>query len=298
MILPRHLATVALAAAVALAPAPVRAWGDEGHEVVALIAYRHLTQVARGKVDALLQADTDTLTRPDIASRATWADRYRDSDRSTTHVRYDLTHAWHFVDIELDHPDLSAACFDHPAAATPVSHGPANACVADRIDAFSAELRQLKASDPERTLAFRFLLHFVGDVHQPLHAADHDDKGGNSVHVLFGQHRVGQPLHAYWDTDVVERLGTDPMKVAATVERRFGTKCSGWMHGTPADWAMESFGIARDVVYQLGSATTDAHGAPAFELTAKYQSRAGTVAAQQLEKAGCRLALLLNTALR
>ena len=294
----QHLAAIAIATSLSLLPAPARAWGNEGHEIVALIAYKHLTPAVRTKVDALLKADKDTLTKTDIASRATWADRYRDSDRNTTHVRYDLTHEWHFVDIEIDHSDLAAACFSHPPAATPASQGPAKSCVVDRIDAFSAELRQLKASDPERTLAFKFLLHFVGDVHQPLHAADHNDKGGNSVHVLFGKHVVGQPLHSYWDTDAVERLGTDPTKAAAAAEKRYGTKCSGWMQGTPADWAMESFGIARDVVYKLGTATTDEHGEPAFELSATYQTRAGTVAAQQLEKAGCRLAMVLNAALK
>ena len=74
-------------------------------------------------MDQLLAGDDDTLTAPDIASRATWADKFRDSDRHTSRQRYRLTREWHFVDIELDEPDLTAACFGHPAAAVPGERG-------------------------------------------------------------------------------------------------------------------------------------------------------------------------------
>jgi S1/P1 Nuclease len=66
-----------VAAIAALGCAPAKAWGDLGHKVTALVAYRHLTAQARSKLDALLAADTDSLTPPDFASRATWADKYR-----------------------------------------------------------------------------------------------------------------------------------------------------------------------------------------------------------------------------
>jgi hypothetical protein len=213
----------------------------------------------RAKVDQILRGDHDPLTRPDIASRSTWADKYRDSDRNSTRQHYQLTREWHFVDVELDSPDLATACFGHPAAAIPASVGPEKACVVDRIEAFTAELRQLPSSSPERPIAFKFVLHLVGDVHQPLHAADNHDRGGNEVLVLFGNHVVGQPLHAYWDTVVLEHLGKDSAQVAAALERRLGSRCSGWMQGTPADWAQESFILARDVIYQLGEQTIDEH---------------------------------------
>src|SRR5277367_6162974 len=96
---------VAVAVMVAAA-GPAAAWGDLGHEVTAMIAYGRLTPAARAKVDALLQADSDTLTAPDFASRATWADKYRNGHRETAN--------WHFVDIEIDHPDLKAACSGFP----------------------------------------------------------------------------------------------------------------------------------------------------------------------------------------
>src|SRR5437879_1583264 len=88
------------------------AWGDEGHMVVALVANHYITPEVRAKVEALLAKDDSGLTATDIASEATWADKYRDSDRKTTKQRYNQTHQWHFVDIEIDAGTLKEACFD------------------------------------------------------------------------------------------------------------------------------------------------------------------------------------------
>ena len=106
----RFLACLLLAAVTAVPHAAV-AWGNEGHEIIALIAEHYLDPAARAKVASLLAADTDTLTDHDIASEATWADKYRDSDRFTTKIRYQATRLWHFVDIELAEPNLEAAPF-------------------------------------------------------------------------------------------------------------------------------------------------------------------------------------------
>lgn len=128
-----------LTAAIAILAAspPALGWDDEGHRIAAIVAYAHLTEAARTVVDGMLAADGDALTDPDFASRATWADKWRDSDRNTTRERYLATRAWHFVDAELDAPDVDAACFGHPAAAVPASSGPPTSCVVDRITARS-----------------------------------------------------------------------------------------------------------------------------------------------------------------
>jgi hypothetical protein len=80
-------------------PRAALAWGDDGHKVVALIAQHYLTPAAKKQVGAMLAADTDPLTQHDIASEATWADRYRDSNRRKDN--YDATKRWHFVDLEI-----------------------------------------------------------------------------------------------------------------------------------------------------------------------------------------------------
>ena len=118
------LALIAIAAGLNFAqPRPVLAWGDEGHEVVALVAQSFLTPDVRKKVTALLAADTDSLTPHDIANEATWADKYRDANIDNSRQR---TSQWHFVDIEITAPDLDQACFNHPPipAGRPASDGP------------------------------------------------------------------------------------------------------------------------------------------------------------------------------
>jgi S1/P1 Nuclease len=134
---------------------PAFAWGDEGHGVVAVIAEHYLDATVRAKIATLLATDTDTLTAHDIASEATWADKYRDSDRDTTKIRYGGTREWHFVDIELAQSDLASACFGHPTLPTgpPASEGPRQACVVDKIEQFAAELRNPAVTAPERAVS-------------------------------------------------------------------------------------------------------------------------------------------------
>jgi hypothetical protein len=137
----RYLFARILLVAAGAVPHPALAWGDEGHEIIALIAEHYLDPTARAKV-ILLLAVADTLTEHDVASEATWADKYRDSDRDTTGIRYEATRLWHLVDIELTKPDLAAACFGHPPLAQGVlaSIGPPQACVVDKTNQFAAEL--------------------------------------------------------------------------------------------------------------------------------------------------------------
>lgn len=279
-----------------LRPAAGHCWGDEGHEIVGLIAEHYLEPAVRTRAIALLAGDTSGLTRgTGIAEEATWADKFRDSDRDTTEQNYLKTREWHYINIELDRPDVDEACFGHPAPATggKASEGPADDCILDKIDEFGRELRSPTTGAQERRLALQFLLHLVGDLHQPLHAADNHDRGGNDVRVTGAGSAPGN-LHHYWDTVFVERLG----KSAAEVSRELITRISddsrrAWSGDSPADWANESFGIARDHVYG------PLHGkARTLTLDARYEADAGDIVAGQMQRAGLRLARLLNNALR
>jgi hypothetical protein len=247
-------------------------------------------------VATLLAADTDTLTEHDVASEATWADKYRDSDRDTTKIRYQATRLWHFVDIELTKPDLASACFGHPplAQGVPASMGPPQACVVDKINQFAAELGNPTTASSEQLLALKFLLHFVGDLHQPLHAADNHDAGGNKKLVAAHGPHPGN-LHGYWDIEFVEQLGTDPRQVAANLIGQISeAQRREWSSGTPADWAMEAFALARSDAYGLlprpGERDT-------YSLSPAYLAQAERDVALQLSRAGVRLAHVLNRAL-
>jgi hypothetical protein len=239
--------------------APAWSWGNEGHEIIALIGQNYLDPAVRSKVSALLGADTDDLTAHDIRAEATWADKYRDSDRNGTKLRYNGTCEWHFVDIELHNPNLDQACFDHPAvpAATPASNGPPRDCVVDKIKQFSAELASSATNPEERIVALKFLLHFVGDLHQPLHASDGHDSGGNQKQVTAQGFRAGN-LHYFWDTEFVLQLGSDPKQVAFDlIDQISDAEREAWSKGKAADWAMEAFAVAREDAYGKLPAAND-----------------------------------------
>ena len=270
-------------------PGSALAWGREGHAVVAQIARGYLTPKAAAAVDALLATDTDTLTPPDLGARASWADAWRKDHRQTTE--------WHFVDIELEHPDLAGACFGFPASATPASTGPEKDCVVGRLEAFEKELADPKTDAAERLLAFKFVLHFVGDLHQPLHAADNEDRGGNCVPLALGGPRTVN-LHSYWDTVVVEAIEPDADKLAATLAAQItAADRKAWEKGDARTWAMESFAVAKSSVYTIGSKPGCASDAAPVALPSGYDQAAQAAVALQLKKAGVRLALALNRAL-
>jgi hypothetical protein len=278
----------------ALWSSPTFACGDEGHEVIALIAQARLDPVALQKVEAMLAADPDTLTAHNIADAATWADRFRDSDLDGARQN---TRQWHFVDLEITAPDLDRACFGHPSlpAGTPASKGPAADCVVDKIDEFAAELASPATDPSERVVALKFLLHLVGDLHQPLHASDDHDQGGNRKRASASGLKAGT-LHHFWDTDFVEQLGPNSERIAARLNASISpTDAHAWARGTPSDWALESFKLAKDDAYgQLP--TPNARGS--YRLPDAYIAMATRDVANQLSKAGVRLAFMLNHALK
>jgi hypothetical protein len=270
-----------------------------------LIAERYLTPGVRAKVASLLAGDSSGLTRTaGIADEATWADKFRDSDRDTDQVHYRQTRAWHYVDVELDRPDVDAACFGHPAL-TPgsrASEGPAEDCILDKIEEFRRELRSTATPPNERLRALQFLLHLVGDLHQPLHAADDHDRGGNDLLVKTASHRGGN-LHYYWDTVFVERLGSSAVDAAERLMAGISDEQRReWSSGSPADWARQSFEIARLTAYgRLPRPAADDTPRPSrgvLLLDAAYEREAELTVELQLRRAGLRLAQLLNDALR
>ena len=273
---------------------PAYAWGDEGHEVVGLIANNYLNPAVRTKVNAILAGDTTHLTATTmIDSEATWADKYRDSSSA----RHTATAQWHFVDIEINAPNLTTACFGRPAlsAGTLASKGPANDCVVDKIEEFQAELLNSATSATELREALQFVLHFVGDIHQPLHSSDDNDAGGNDKTVT-APGIASNSLHHYWDTEFVNRLGSSESAIAQSLIANITPdEITQWSAGTADDWAMESFTIAQNHAYGLLPAPTSTNH---YSLPASYVTDATSVVATQLSKAGVRLAFVLNNALK
>ena len=168
-----------------LGPATAWGWGREGHRIVALIAADHLTPAARAGVAELLGPNVGAA----METASTWADEIRD--------QRPWTKPWHYVDIELSQGGYEAA-----------RNCPGGDCVVAQILKDERIVADRRLQQPVRAEALRFLIHFVGDLHQPLHCADHHDRGGNSVSVKLGAEEMN--LHAVWDTAVVAGLGDDP----------------------------------------------------------------------------------------
>jgi hypothetical protein len=273
------------------------AWGDEGHGAIALIAEHYLTAATRARVLAILAADDSGLVARDIADEATWADKYRDSDRGGTRERYQATRNWHFVDLEIrDGADLNGACYGRPPlpAGTAASAGPADDCVVDKIEEFSAELADSHTSERERRLALQYVLHLLGDLHQPLHASDDHDQGGNRK-FASGPGLPENNLHHDWDTAFVERLGPNPSDIAQRLTASLSdAELRRWALGTPDDWARETFAVARAHAYGMLPAPEPSGQ---YRLTDAYVADAVAVTAEQLQKAGVRLAFVLNRCL-
>jgi hypothetical protein len=289
---------VLLALAVVCGAPRCLAWGDDGHRAVALIAEHYLSPATRQRVAATLATDIDLLppAATDMAGASTWADAYRDSDRNGARLRYRQTLQWHFVNISTDRPDLRVACFGRPPLkpGQPASRGPGRACIVDKIEQFRAEWLAPDTDPRERVLALRFLIHLVGDLHQPLHASDRDDHGGNDVAITAPGMKDGS-LHRFWDTRLVKRLAPSAAALAArllsgtTADQR-----AQWQRGSVADWALEANALARAQVYAALPAPAMSSGQPVYRLDRKYVSAAEHAAALQLGRAGVRLATLLE----
>jgi hypothetical protein len=253
-------------ASLLLAPASAFGWGAEGHEIAAGVALRELTPAARAQVAHLLGGDAM------LVQQSNWADEIKDQRRDTAR--------WHFVDIPLQARGFvpQRDCAD-------------GACVVAQIDADLQALRNRRLDDRARAQALLFLIHFVADVHQPLHAEDNDDKGGNQVRVEIGRERAN--LHKVWDVDVVQPMGFDPTAAANDIEHAISREQrQAWARGTPADWANEAHAIARDQIYP------PLQGAREIRLPRDYAWRETQIARLQLARAGVRLAWLLNTTLK
>jgi hypothetical protein len=245
---------------------PAQAWGPRGHQVVAHIAAANLTPKARAAVAGLLGGESEAM----MALSANWADEIRDQRPETG--------AWHYVNLEIAGDGLYRAARDCRGGD----------CVVARI-AWAENVLTGGAAPARKTEALKFLIHFVGDVHQPLHAADNHDRGGNRIQLRWRGQRI--TLHHFWDDEVVALQGRDPQAIARAIDggtpRLQKLQLGG---GSPQDWAQMSASIARSTIYpEMGLGRTPTQGE-----AASY----GRLARLQLARAGYALAGRLNAIFR
>ena len=233
------------------------AWGVQGHQVVAAIAWQALSPAARQEAARLLGQEPGQT----LVSVATWADLHRGPG----------TAPWHYLNFPRGqcHWDAERDC-------------PQGQCVVGAIERQRAVLAS-PASDAERLQALKFLVHFVGDVHQPLHAGYRDDRGGNNVQLRFLMR--GSNLHALWDKGLLEQLALDDAALTSLVQAQPlpGPRQAAL---SPVEMAEESCRIvALPGFYPQGDPSPT------------YVARMTPLLLQRLALAGQRLADLLNQAL-
>src|ERR1700736_1431279 len=192
-------------AMLSLMPAESRGWSAEGHMIAALVADRLLQArdaAAHKKLAELLATGkSNTWTKTDIASEATWPDVLLEKSPEGRAA----TAKWHYVKLDAANPDLTKACFGKPAlpSMAPASRGSQDDCVVDKIEQFAKELRDPATLSGERLLALQFVLNFVGDIHDPLNAIEHNDNGGRCVALIFPGSKTPVRFSAYWDDVLV-----------------------------------------------------------------------------------------------
>lgn len=289
------------------------AWGVDGHKIIAAIAWDYLTPAAKKQVIEILGQDKDTLTANNFVDIAPWADAYRDNARPDG-AAYIGTREWHFVDTPLattdEDSDISHAidkiCPSVKIAGVASVGAPAHDCVTNKIVQFAHELQDTSTSSEERIFALKFIVHFVGDVHQPFHAIDNNDKGGNCVWVATHENGKPLPLHAFWDSVTVKQLENQatPREYAHKLSKKIEKMdYMPWASGYAKDWATESFKIGKETAYgtlgvdPMPNCDTENKTSPIL-LSKEYQNNADEIAQSQLEKGGIRLAAVLNGVLK
>lgn len=244
---------------------------------MAEIARRHLSVAARQQIRQILGND-------DLAAISTWADEIR-KERPETF-------GWHFVDIPWNADGFSESrdCYrfdeKHPEA-----NNDHHNCVVDRIGIFERILGDKSAPLEQRREALKFVVHFVGDVHQPLHAMA-EARGGNDIHVVvFGSPNCGDRpcnLHWVWDEVLIEHAQRPEEAYISYLERIIVREnLNSRAGGDPQDWANESFRLAHQVWLADGGKVDEA-----------YFRKNIDIVDQRLALAGLRLATMLNQSLK
>lgn len=262
------LLTVAIVVAVhpiaqATVPSAAMRWGPMGHRIVARVAATRLSPEAAHEVSRLLDGGT-------LASVANWADSFR--------VTHPETGPWHYVDIPTWESSYNAErdCKDRK-------------CVIEALTDQIAILGDKRRSKDDRAQALKFVVHFMGDMHQPLHAGERADKGGNDVKLTFNGNASN--LHSVWDSGLLNATGESEDALVATITARLATRgdLREMASGSITDWAVESHDYARDVVYRFLP--------PSLVLDSSYLREVRPVLEDRLLRGGVRLAAVLNRAL-
>jgi len=261
-------------------------WGPTGHATLAAIARGYLGSNAAKLCQTLLPE-----VQGDLSQVASWADDVR------TDPAYKWSAPLHFINTP-----------DWVCTYTQSRDCKGGVCVDGAIQNFTSRVANTKLSQAQRAEALKFLVHFIGDIHQPLHVGFKSDLGGNTITGTFMGSSTN--LHSLWDSGVInKRLSDDFSRSAAKwlswlqgqLKGAWSSKINGWKRcqssapssACSSDWASESIGLACSNAYVNSDGKT--HLATGFKLDDAYYNRNIPVIEQQVAKGGIRLANVLNS---
>ena len=260
------------AAALALIPSPAFAWGKTGHRVVAAIADAQLSGMARAHIREILGGAES------LDEAATWPDDMRSAPEAFWQK---TATPWHYV-------TLNGITYDH---------APPEGDALEALKHFRSVLRDPQASLADKQLALRFIVHLVGDLHQPLHVGKCCDRGGNEIKVSW----FGKPtnLHAVWDSQLVEDEQYSFSELAAKLSRHTSDRdIIAWWDINPRDWISESAQYREQIYANIPTpkkpADKKAKAEALPDLSYGYVYKFTPLMELRLRQAGVRLAAYLN----
>ena len=238
-------------------------WGVTGHRTIGRIAANHLSPEASAAVRELLGNET-------LAEASTWADEVR------SQPDYKHTGPWHYINLPLG---LTEPAFEKAVK------GMAQENVYSALLQQEQVLGSTASSKEQKIEALKFIVHFIGDLHQPMHVSREEDKGGNTIQVNYAG--VGTNLHALWDSKLLDHLGLDDQQLAQKVDQVSAAQVTAWQSDPLIKWIWESYEISSKLYAEI-----DAMNGRSID-DSYYQAHIQIVQ-QRIEMAGVRLAGVLN----
>ena len=234
---------------------PTFAWGPTGHRVTGFIAAKYLNKKAKRELDRILNGQS-------LAMASTWMDEIR-SDST-----YDYTSDWHWVTVP-----------DGEKYEQTIKNK--NGDVIEAIDRIIKDLKSHRLSAKHEAEAVRFLIHLIGDIHQPLHVGNGGDRGGNNVKVMW--FRVDSNLHRVWDADMIDDTKLSYTELGESLDVPTEAQLQQWKNSSVKDWAQESMDLRKKVYDFKGD-----------KFGYEYSYKNFHVVRARLLQAGIRIANVLN----
>ena len=240
-------------------------WGAKGHRAIASIAEKHLTANVKAVIAGYLNGDS-------ITDAATWADEIRDDQQ------YKNTGSWHFLNLPLG---LTRSQFSDFITKQNKDN------IYTAILKAEANLQDNSLTSAQKLEALKFLIHFIGDAHQPMHVSREEDKGGNTIQLRY--EGKGTNLHSLWDSKLIDHEGLNNAEIVKQYDVATAEQIKKWQSDSPMQWLWESYLLSTSLYKNIK---------PGQTINDVYYKKSIPIIRKRISQAGIRLAGELNRLLK